>query len=88
MSQFEVVGKSVPTKDAWEKANGRARYAVDITRPGMLMGKILRSPYPHARIVHIDVSRAEKLRGVKAVIAGSRMEAQRGEFDFVTARSS
>jgi 4-hydroxybenzoyl-CoA reductase subunit alpha len=45
-------------------------YTVDMKLPGMLYGKILRSPYPHARIIDIDTSRAEKLPGVKAVIAG------------------
>lgn len=91
MSSLDVVGKSVPMYDSWEKVIGRARYAVDIARPGMLMGKILRSPYPHARIVRIDTGRAEKLRGVKAVVAGRAWGHEgrdQGPVDFVTARSS
>jgi 4-hydroxybenzoyl-CoA reductase subunit alpha len=70
MEELSFVGKSVPRKDGLEKATGRALYTVDMVLPGMLWGKILRSPYPHARILNIDTSRAEKLPGVKAVITG------------------
>src|SRR3990167_1693770 len=45
-------------KDGWLKATGQAEYADDIFLPGMLHGKLVRSPHPHARIVHIDASRA------------------------------
>ncbi len=64
---FKYVGKRIPTVDGWERATGRAEYVTDIKLPGMLYGKILRSPHPHARILHIDVSKAESLPGVKAV---------------------
>jgi CO/xanthine dehydrogenase Mo-binding subunit len=74
MSRYRVVGESVVTQGAWEKATGHARYAVDVSCYGMLMGKILRSPYPHARIVNIDASQAERLSGVKAVIVGGLPE--------------
>jgi 4-hydroxybenzoyl-CoA reductase alpha subunit len=70
MEELFFVGKSVPRKDGLEKATGRALYTVDMVLPGMLWGKILRSPYPHARVLNIDTSRAEKLPGVKAVITG------------------
>ena len=70
MEELSFVGKSVPRKDGMEKATGRALYTVDMVLPGMLWGRILRSPYPHARILNIDTSRAEKLPGVKAVITG------------------
>jgi 4-hydroxybenzoyl-CoA reductase subunit alpha len=70
MEELSFIGKSVPRKDGLEKATGRALYTVDMVLPGMLWGKILRSPYPHARILNIDTSRAEKLPGVKAVITG------------------
>jgi xanthine dehydrogenase molybdenum-binding subunit len=70
MEEFSVVGKPVPKVDAVEKATGRARYIQDITLPGMLHGKILYSKYPHARIVHIDTSKAKRLPGVKAVLTG------------------
>jgi CO/xanthine dehydrogenase Mo-binding subunit len=67
MDELNVVGKSVPQVDALEKAMGKTRFVSDLVLPGMLHGKILRSPYPHARILHIDTSRAERVRGVKAV---------------------
>ncbi len=66
--EFSVVGKRLPRVDSKEKSTGEAKYAVDLKLPGMLFGKILRSPYAHARIQNIDTSRAEKLPGVKAVI--------------------
>ena len=52
------------------KVTGEAQFTVDIRLPGMLTAKILRSPVPHARIVHIDTSRAENIPGVKAIITG------------------
>jgi CO/xanthine dehydrogenase Mo-binding subunit len=67
MDELNIVGKSVPQVDALEKAMGKTRFVSDLVLPDMLHGKILRSPYPHARILHIDTSRAERLRGVKAV---------------------
>ncbi|MFQ5852053.1 MAG: xanthine dehydrogenase family protein molybdopterin-binding subunit [Candidatus Binatia bacterium] len=68
MSDFYAVGKSVPRVDALAKVTGQAAYTADVMLPGMLHGKVLRSPYPHARIVRIDTRRAEALPGVKAVI--------------------
>jgi 4-hydroxybenzoyl-CoA reductase alpha subunit len=68
MKEFSVVGKRIPRVDGVVKATGEARYAGDLSLPRMLYGKILRSPYPHARIVHIDTDKAERLHGVKAVI--------------------
>lgn len=65
-----VVGRSVPRVDARAKVTGEARYAADIDLPGMLWLKILRSPYPHAKILHIDTSKAERLLGVRAVCTG------------------
>src|SRR5262249_4693642 len=53
--------------DGPDKVSGRAKYSYDIKRPEMLFGKILRSPYAHAKIVSIDTSAAEKMPGVKAV---------------------
>lgn len=66
--QFSVVGKKTPRIDAYERVTGQAQYTGDIQLPGMLYARILRSPHPHARIVSIDTSKAEKLPGVKAVI--------------------
>src|SRR6266545_1368980 len=65
-----AVGYPVSRADGREKATGQALYGVDITRPGMLWGKVLRSPLPHARILHIDVSQARRLPGVAVVITG------------------
>ncbi len=70
MEEYSVVGKRLPDKDAPVKATGQAQYVDDMVLPGMLFGKLLRSPYPHARILNIDTSRAERLPGVKCVITG------------------
>jgi 4-hydroxybenzoyl-CoA reductase alpha subunit len=67
---FNVVGQRLPMHDAAAKAKGTAQFTDDILLPGMLHGKILRSPLPHARILRIDTSRAEKLPGVKGVVTG------------------
>jgi 4-hydroxybenzoyl-CoA reductase alpha subunit len=64
------IGKRLPRVDAVVKATGEAKYAGDLSLPGMLHGKILRSPYPHARILHIDARKAKKLSGVRAVVTG------------------
>ncbi len=68
MSEYRVVGYSLPQIDARERALGLAEFVSDIKLPGMLHGRILRSPYPHARILRIDTSKAKALPGVKAVI--------------------
>ena len=70
MTQFNFIGAEVPRPDAPDKAAGKAIYIHDLERPGMLYGKIKFSEYAHARIKHIDTSRAEKLPGVRAVITG------------------
>jgi len=72
MSEYSIIGKSVPRTDAIPKVTGAAQYAGDVVLPRMLYGKILRSPHPHARILKIDTSKAEKLLGVKAIITGKR----------------
>jgi CO/xanthine dehydrogenase Mo-binding subunit len=63
-----MIGKRIYQLDSREKATGKAVYGIDVSLPGMLHGKILRSPLPHARILHIDTLKAEKLLGVRAVI--------------------
>ncbi|MCL2714341.1 MAG: molybdopterin-dependent oxidoreductase [Alphaproteobacteria bacterium] len=68
MSELNVVGKSVNRPEAYEKVTGGRSYPVNVRLPGMLHGKLLRSPYAHARILSIDTSRAEQLPGVKAVL--------------------
>ncbi len=62
------VGKSVPRRDTRLKATGEARYTADLALPFMLHAAVLRSPYPHARLLRVDTSRAEALPGVRAVI--------------------
>ena len=68
MNQFNIVGKDVPRTDARAKATGSAIYTDDIKLPGMLHGKLLRSPVAHARIVKLDVKKARALPGVKCVL--------------------
>ena len=67
-TSLNVVGRPVPRLDGEAKVTGRARYTYDISLPGLLHGRILRSPHPHARILAIDVSKAAKTPGVKAVV--------------------
>lgn len=64
-----ILGTSVKRLDGPDKVTGRAKYTFDIKRPGMLYARAVRSPYPHARIVSIDLSEAQKAPGVKAAIA-------------------
>jgi CO/xanthine dehydrogenase Mo-binding subunit len=66
--KFAVVGQRVHRVEGFDKVCGEAKYIADIYLPGMLVGKILRSPYPHARILRIDTSRAVRLPGVRAVV--------------------
>jgi CO/xanthine dehydrogenase Mo-binding subunit len=68
MKELRVIGKQVPRHDAREKAFGLTSYAADFSMPGMLVGKVLRSQYPSAKILSIDISKAERLGGVKAVL--------------------
>ena len=67
--RLAVVGKPTPRVDGPLKATGAAHYTYDIELPGMLYGAILRSPWPHARIRNIDMSAAQHLAGVRAVLA-------------------
>jgi CO/xanthine dehydrogenase Mo-binding subunit len=69
----ELIGKEVPMIDGLDKMSGRLLFTADMQLPGMLYGKVLRSPYPHARIVKIDAGKAKSLIGVKAVITGQDM---------------
>jgi 4-hydroxybenzoyl-CoA reductase subunit alpha len=70
MSDYAIIGKNMPRVDAFAKVTGEAKFTADIELPRMLVGKILRSPFPHARIRNVDVSRALALPGVKAVVTG------------------
>ena len=66
-----IIGQSLPRIEGLEKANGRAIYTDDISRPGMLHGALLGSHYAHARILSTDTSKAKALPGVKAVLVGT-----------------
>jgi 4-hydroxybenzoyl-CoA reductase subunit alpha len=70
MSDFSIIGKRVALVDAAGKTTGQGKYTDDLSVPGMLTGKILHSPYPHARINKIDTSKAEAVDGVICVVTG------------------
>jgi 4-hydroxybenzoyl-CoA reductase subunit alpha len=65
------IGGYVPMVDGPEKVSGRAKYTADLINPGMLAGRIFRSPYSHAEIIDVDVSAALQLPGVKAIVTGA-----------------
>ena len=71
--EYKVVGTRPIRPDGAEKVTGRARYGADVQLPGMLYGKILRSPHSHARILSIDTRHAEELPGVHAVITSAAL---------------
>ncbi len=68
MAGYSFIGKDIPRVDGQAKVTGEAIFTTDIQLPGMLFGKILRSPYPFAKILSINTDKARKLSGVKAVI--------------------
>ncbi|CAG37260.1 xanthine dehydrogenase family protein molybdopterin-binding subunit [Desulfotalea psychrophila] len=68
MSKFKVVGQNIKRRDGVDKTTGRGLFTSDMSLPGMLHAKVLRSPHPHAKIVSIDVSAAEKMIGVRAIM--------------------
>ncbi len=74
------VGTRTIRPDGVDKVTGRARFGADFNLPGQLIGKVLRSPHPHARIISIDTSKAEALPGVKAVITRDDFPDQPSEF--------
>ncbi len=71
MTAYSVIGTRVASEGGHDKVSGQTLYPADIALPGMTWGKVLRSPLPHARIVNIDTSRAERVPGVRAVITGA-----------------
>ena len=71
---FDVIGTTVPKRDGAEKVTGRTRYLHDLVLPRLAHGKILRSRYPHARLVRVDARRARALPGVLAVLTGDDVE--------------
>jgi 4-hydroxybenzoyl-CoA reductase alpha subunit len=71
MEEYHLIGKRLPRIDAKDKVKGVGLYTDDLKLPGMLCGLILRSPFPHARVLRVDASAAARLPGVKAVISGA-----------------
>jgi len=65
------IGGYVPMVDGPDKVSGRAKYTADLIAPGLLAGRIFRSPYSHAEILDVDVSAALRLPGVKAIVTGA-----------------
>jgi 4-hydroxybenzoyl-CoA reductase alpha subunit len=69
--EHSLIGERVPRVDSLSKVTGQAQFAGDLIFPRMLVGKVKRSPLAHARILHVDTAKAEKLKGVKAVVTGN-----------------
>src|SRR5262249_16096507 len=65
--QRSLIGKRISRVDGPDKVSGRAKYTYDVHRPGILIGKVVRSPHAHCKIASVDTSAAEKIPGVKAV---------------------
>ena len=82
-SAEEQFNRSIGTRavrpDGVDKVTGRANFGADFSLPGMLYGKVLRSPHAHARIKSIDTSRAAAIEGVKAIVTGADFPASRSE---------
>ncbi|MBI4526065.1 MAG: molybdopterin-dependent oxidoreductase [Deltaproteobacteria bacterium] len=79
--EFRVIGKRQPKIDGWERVSGRGKYASDIYLPGMLYGRILRSPHPHAKVVKVECDRARSLSGVRAIVTSKDMPSFRWHKD-------
>ncbi|MCP5080197.1 MAG: xanthine dehydrogenase family protein molybdopterin-binding subunit [Alphaproteobacteria bacterium] len=82
--EFKVIGTRPERPDGVDKVTGRARFGADMVMPGMLIGKVLRSPHAHANIKSIDTSAAEALEGVKAVITAADFTADVPEAEYDT----
>ncbi len=77
-----AVGGSGMRTDSLDKVTGRARYAEDISMPGLLHAAVLRSPHPHARLLSLDASQAQSWPGVVAIVTASDIPGQNGLFDY------
>ncbi|WP_127900319.1 xanthine dehydrogenase family protein molybdopterin-binding subunit [Solirhodobacter olei] len=78
--EFKQVGTRVARPDGVDKVTGRALYGADMVAPGMLVGRVLRSPHAHARIVSIDTSEAAAMPGVKGIVTGRDFSVPKDEF--------
>jgi CO/xanthine dehydrogenase Mo-binding subunit len=74
---LKIVGRPMGRVDGPDKVGGNTVYTADVQLPGMLWGKCLRSPYAHARIISINTEKAEKVKGVIAILTGRDLPAQR-----------
>lgn len=80
MPSYQVVGQSLNRIDGPAKVTGSAQFGVDVKLPGMLWARVLRSPFPHARVTSIDANRARRLPGVKAIVTGKDLPGYRFGF--------
>ncbi len=79
LEEYDAIGKrGIRRTDGLEKATGAARYTIDVQLPGMLHARFLTSPYPHASILSMDTSEAEKLPGVRCILRYDDPELQVG----------
>src|SRR6266446_4725324 len=85
--EYKVVGTRPIRYDGVEKVTGQARYGADIRLPGMLYGKVLRSPHAHARIKAIDTRRAEACPGVYAVVTSADLVQHHGRITDISERT-
>ena len=76
-ANYSAVGLPIVRGEGPDKVSGKALYAADVVLPGMLWGKVLRSPFPHAKIISIDTSRARNLPGVHAVLTAQDLPDRR-----------
>ena len=77
---YKVIGTRPVRPDGADKVTGRAKFGADHRMAGQLVGKLLRSPHPHARIKSIDTSAAAALPGVKAIVTRDDFKDQASEF--------
>jgi len=80
-NRYTIIGTRPPRYDAAAKATGRALYGPDMSFPGLLHGKVLRSPHAHARILSVDAGRAEALPGVYAVVTAEDLSEAEYRYD-------
>ncbi len=79
-AEFKIIGTRPIRPDGVDKVTGRARFGADYNLPGQLVGRVLRSPHPHARIRRIDVAKAAQLPGVKAIVTAADFADQPSDF--------